>query len=75
MQQSDMKLLANVCFAVGVVSVLFGVIAYLYEERQFWGYWVVYPYRDYAFPLVFVGIAFLAVGYVIMERARQEKHV
>lgn len=73
MQYSNLKLLANVCYAIGGVSILFGIIAYFYEERQFWGYWVVYPYRDYAFPLAFIGFVFVAIGYVVMERVKEER--
>ena len=71
MEYSDLKLLSNVCYVVGILSILFGIIAYLYE-RQYFGLWVVYPYRDYAFPLVFLGFVFVAIGYVVMERAKEE---
>jgi hypothetical protein len=73
MQYSDLKLLGNVCYAIGIISVIFGVIAYLYEERTLFGLLITYPYRDYAFPLVFLGFIFVAIGYAVMERAREEK--
>lgn len=70
MRDSDLKLLANICYVSGFLSILFAIIAYLYEERRFFGLWVVYPYRPYAFLLVFLGILFLAIGYVVTERVR-----
>jgi len=73
MKQSDLKLLKNGSFAIGLLSILFGFIAYFYEERQYWGYWVVYPYREYAFPLLFLGIVFLALGLVASSQFEETK--
>ena len=74
MQYSDLKLLAKVCYVVGSLSFLFAIVAYVYEERPWWGggYWLEHPYRDYAVPLVFLGIVLLALGY-LLDTAKEEK--
>jgi hypothetical protein len=74
MQHSDLELLAKVCYVVGFLSILFAIVAYLYEEELWWGmgYWIQYPYRDYAVPLVFLGLVFVAVGYVL-DTTKEEK--
>jgi uncharacterized membrane protein len=74
MRYSDLKLLGKICAVVGFLSILFAIFAYFYMEEPWWGigYWVQYPYRDYAIPLVFLGIVLLAIGY-LLETAKEEK--
>ena len=76
MKYSDRKLLGYSCIAAAFVPIFFALLAYFYEERRFWGLWVVYPYRDLAFPLVSLGLLFGITGFVLItrvKRAKQEK--
>ena len=69
MKYSDLKLLSNVCYAVGILSLLFGIIAFISLTRIFERLDPIH----YAFPLVFIGFVFLMIGYVVMELAKEEE--
>jgi len=65
MKEKDLRLLGNSCFGLFGVLVLFGVIAYFYqEENGGWGVFVTYPYRNYALPLIVLGFCFLVIAFV-----------
>jgi hypothetical protein len=72
MRYSDLRLLSEICFAIGGISGVFDVIAYFWEEKWF-GWIPTYPYRDYAFPLVFLGIVFAVIGWYVKDHARREE--
>jgi len=75
MQQSNVRLLGMVCFAVGCISFLFGVIAYFWEETLCG----LVPacanvsIQDYAFPLVFIGVVLIVVGLIVMRYEGKEE--
>lgn len=73
MEHSDLKLLASIMQVSGFLCIAFGLIAYFYEERRFLGYWVVYPYSDYAFPLVVLGIILVVVGAMVHDHAQKKE--
>ena len=75
MKESDLKLLMNGSYPIGVLSFIFALITYYYEERIFgiFGMIVIgYPYRDYTVPLVFVGILFIALGVLISQHSSEK---
>ena len=75
MRHSDARLLGMICFAVGGISFLFGVIAYVWEETLCG----LIPacanvsMRDYAFPLGFIGVVLIVVGLVVMKYEGKEE--
>lgn len=76
MQYSDLKLLGIVCFAVGGISFLFGVIAYTWEETlcELIPACANASMQDYAFPFVFIGFVLIVVGLLVMKyRERDER--
>jgi len=71
-EHSDLRLLASITQVSAFLCFFFGFIAYFYEEEQYWGYWVTYPYREYAFPLAVLGIILLVIGAMVHDHAKKE---
>lgn len=67
-----MKMLGLTCFVIGCISFLFALIAYIWSE-MWYGVIPIYPYRDYAFPLVFIGVVLVVVGWIVSEYGRKEE--
>jgi hypothetical protein len=70
----NLGLLADLCYALGGVFIIFGFVTY---------FWVVplyrllervstYPYRDFALPLVFLGLGILVIGYLTVRHMKGE---
>lgn len=72
-EYSDLKLLVKITQVSGFLCIFFGLIAYFYEDRQYWGYWITYPYREYAFPLVALGIILVVIGALMHDHAEKER--
>ena len=72
-EYSDLKLLSSTTQVSGFLCLAFAAIAYFYEDRQYWGYWVTHPYREYAFPLVVLGIILVVIGALIHDHAKKVK--
>jgi len=62
------------CLVLGAILGFSGVIAYFYEETKYFLFvpYTVYPYRDFAIPLVIIGCIFL-VGATILEFLEKQK--
>lgn len=54
----------------GVVCIVTGMFFYSYIERRkligFNYYYYVYPFMEYAFPMVLVGLSSMIVGFVVL---------
>jgi len=61
------------CFIVGLLTLFFGILAYIYDESV--GGYIIrrHPYRDYAFPLVVLGIVFIAISLVIEWYGKEDR--
>jgi len=79
MEYSDLKLLSSITQVSGFLCLVFGAIAYFYEERltstnpAYFGHWVTNPYREYAFPLAALGIILIVIGALIHDHANRER--
>lgn len=73
MRYSDWKLIASLGLILGFLFLIGGVFAYVYYEESW--FLVVYPFRDYAPPLVILGIVLLVVGFVAGERGKEERRL
>jgi ribosomal protein L40E len=71
MRYSDWKMISLLGLILGFLFLIGGIFAYVYYEQR----WILvaYPFRDYAAPLIILGIVLLVVGYVAGERAKEEK--
>jgi tRNA(Ile2) C34 agmatinyltransferase TiaS len=54
---------------LGAIFLIGGVFAYFYSQRVF--AFAIYPYRDYAAPLIIAGIVLLVIGVVTDQRAKE----
>jgi hypothetical protein len=76
MKYADWKYLASICTVLGVLLLLGGIIAYAYGENvSFLGYTIgtIYPYRDYAIPLIIFSVVLLVIGVASFGRAEEER--
>lgn len=68
----DLRFLARIIPFVGVLCFFCGIMAYFYyEESSVFGF--VVPFRDYANPLMLLGIVFSALSPVTWVHARDNK--
>ena len=74
MRYLDWRIISTFVYVFGVVIFLVGLYVYLYYETNFIGQLglAFYPYRNYAIPLIIVGIALLIMG-VIMDQKDRKK--
>ena len=68
---------ARIAGIFGVVLLISGLFANFYSTREFigiqpFGYWITkFPYKDYAFPLLIMGILGLIAGAILSYQERQ----
>jgi len=72
MEHRDLKLLARIIPFCGFLCILFGIAVSFHSESNPLGYGVVIPFRDYAHPLVALGIIFVAISPVILANAKKK---
>ncbi|MGA3061020.1 MAG: hypothetical protein ABSD92_11715 [Candidatus Bathyarchaeia archaeon] len=74
MRYPDWRLISSFGYVFGALAILVGLYVYLYYETNVIG-WIglaFEPYRNYAIPLIIVGIALLITGYLTEQRARKK---
>jgi ribosomal protein L40E len=74
MQYSDWKMIGSLCFVLGSLFLLGGIIAYAYQEEA-WSLLTVGHLRDYSAPLVIFGIVLLVVGFVIEAQGKEQRRL
>jgi len=58
---------------LGVLLLIGGFIAYVYELRQYYGFVITHPYRDLGLVLIVLGVVLIIVGAVLNSLKKPEK--
>lgn len=66
-----MGLWGGICIAIGVLCFPFAVISYIWSDATY-VFFVIYPFRNYALPLVFIGLILIIIGVGIRKQERRE---
>jgi len=76
LKYANWKYLASIFTILGIFLLVGGVIAYAYNEPVYllgYQFGTKYPYRDYAIPLIILGVVLLVIGVATYSRAEEER--
>ena len=74
MRHIDWRTISSFGYVFGLFFLLVGLYVYLYYYTKWIG-WIglaFYPYRNYAIPMVLIGVALLITGYFTKRQAKRK---
>ena len=74
MRHPDWRTISSFGYVFGGIALLLGLYVYLYYETTLIGQigLAFAPYRNYAIPLIIVGIVLLITGYIVERRTKDK---
>ena len=75
MRRNDWRIISSFGYVFGIVAILVGIYGYVYYETNIIG-WIglsLDSYRNFAIPVIIIGVALLVLGYFADGRGSKTK--